>query len=217
VCFEPSQEGIAALHQIANDPDHAPFVKALVYKDVAPKESDEDTLTGAGLNKIECGFHKQWEDEQRNNHRIPFWLRDLVPFPKFKNLKTLHYKPGLHAPSPVASKALMPLSQVLHVDPEAAAARNRDAEYIRYRGQLYQNRSAAGLYVSLTVRTKGAMGPFSKRGEWIEESMDGFYSLLKHLDKTRSAQPTTLPMRLVSRYFAGFSQSILSDLHLTTL
>jgi hypothetical protein len=72
VCFKPSREDIAALQQVANDPDRAHFVKVSVFKDVAPKKLDEDILTGAGLSKIECGFHKQWDDEQRNNSRILF-------------------------------------------------------------------------------------------------------------------------------------------------
>jgi hypothetical protein len=109
---------------------------------------------------------------------------------------TLHYKPGFHAPS-------------------AAAHDKYDADL--YRQRLYQNRSAGGLYVTPTVRTKGDIGFFSTRSDWIEDSMDGFYALLERFDQIHGAQLTTLSMRLVSRYFAGFTQGIPSDTHITTL
>jgi hypothetical protein len=215
MCFEPSREGIAALQKIADNPDCACHVKALVYKDVAPKELDKDTLQAAGLSELECEFHDEWAREQHKDHHIMFWLRNLRTFPNLEHIQTLHYKPGFHAPSSVPQKTLKPLSQVLHVDPEAAAHGKYDADL--YRQRLYQNRSVGGLYVFPTVRTKGDMGLFSTDSDWIEESMDGFYALLERFGQIHGAQLTTLSMRLVSRYLAGFTQSIPSDTHITTL
>jgi len=96
VCFAPNPDSLAVLKGIADDPARAKVVKAVVYKDAAPRRLEVAEFERAGLSYRDFEFQRPCQHNRMTDSCLwSTWLEDnsLGWMTKFINLETVCYRP----------------------------------------------------------------------------------------------------------------------------
>ena len=212
VCFAPDLKSIAILKGIADDPARAKLVRAIVYKDAAPRRLEVAESERAGLSYRDREFHRPC---QHNRMTDPYlwstWLEDnsVGWMDKFINLETVCYRP---------TRSMLPVSV------DRAYTKHtplRETNSLLPTKQVFEEKLCGIDTGNIVLPSFGLAQNYPLRYTCAKSqsrhSMNIFYALLRHIDRRQGQRLWRASINFNTLGFVGFPTGSMVLSHLTTL
>jgi len=212
VCFTPNPDSLAVLKGIADDPARAKLVKAVVYKEAAPRRLEVAEFERAGLSYRDREFHRPCQHEWMTDPCLwSTWLEDnsVGWMDKFINLETLCYRP---------TRSMLPLSV------DRAYTKHTSLMEINSllpTEEVFEQKLCAVNTGSIVLPSFGLAQNYPLRYTCAKaqsrQSMNIFYALLSHMDHRQGQRLWKASINFNTLGFVGFPTGKMVLSHFTTL